>query len=291
MASSASSVISPASISSSLLYSDSNGKPCSFCSRGCSPSVVSFGNGNAKLRVAYLSSSRDFSNFLTYNFGGRNLGSGKLKPLHSLGFSEKRTSLRWSVVSAVSADTAQTSEAEASEESASQLVDKLLSLVKDSDRGALLGAEEQANVADVVDQLEKIGMPEPLKSPLIFGDWNVAYSSNPTSPGGPYRTFIGRILFRTRDMVQSVISPDVVSNVVRFALFGFIGGEVNLNGKLTPLDDKMIQVDFQPPDLQIGPFKFTYGGMSSVKISIIYLDDYLRLGRGSRGTVFVFTRR
>ncbi|KAG6554847.1 hypothetical protein Mapa_003430 [Marchantia paleacea] len=63
-------------------------------------------------------------------------------------------------------------------------------------------------------------------------------------------------------MIQSVISPDVVLNVVRFALLGFIGGEVNLKGKLTPLDDKMIQVDFQPPDLQIDPFKFTYGGMS-----------------------------
>lgn len=63
-----------------------------------------------------------------------------------------------------------------------------------------------------------------------LADWDVAYSSNPSSPGGGYRSWIGRLIFKTREMVQGVNAPDVIVNAVRFSLFGVIPGEVQLRG-------------------------------------------------------------
>ncbi|KAL2641735.1 hypothetical protein R1flu_009322 [Riccia fluitans] len=268
-----------------------SGLCASSSSKWSSSSPIWFTNGEATLKIVSLHCTRvETLNSARFDRGlNKTIGGNFVFPFTQ--YLRTRRSTRLSVVHAVSTGTAESEETEAPEESTSQLVDNLLYSVKDSDRGALLGPEAHGNVANLVSRLEKMGMPEPLKSPLIFGDWNVIYSSNPTSPGGGYRTWLGRLIFRTRDMIQSIIEPDGVVNIVRFALFGFIDGQVTLKGKLKPLDSKMLQVDFQPPDLQIGPFKFSYGGTSMVKISIIYLDKDIRLGRGSRGTVFVFSRR
>ena len=63
------------------------------------------------------------------------------------------------------------------------------------------------------------------------------------------------------------------------------------SGKLEALDDKSVKIMFEPPNLKFGSFEFQYGGTSSVQIAIIYLDERIRLGRGSRGSLFVFKRR
>lgn len=62
-------------------------------------------------------------------------------------------------------------------------------------------------------------------------------------------------------------------------------------GKLTALDEKWIQVVFEPPELKVGGLEFTYGGESEVKLEITYVDEKIRLGKGSRGSLFVFQRR
>lgn len=62
-------------------------------------------------------------------------------------------------------------------------------------------------------------------------EWDVVYCSVPTSPGGNYRTAIGRLIFKTNEMVQVVEAPDIVRNQVSFSLFGFIDGQVSLKGK------------------------------------------------------------
>ena len=65
-----------------------------------------------------------------------------------------------------------------------------------------------------------------------------------------------------------------------------------LTGTLKALDDKWIEVVFEPPELKIGPIlEFQYGGQSEVKLQITYIDDKIRLGKGSRGSLFVFQRR
>ncbi|KAH7432931.1 hypothetical protein KP509_07G046500 [Ceratopteris richardii] len=133
-----------------------------------------------------------------------------------------------------------------------------------------------------------------LLSYLLFAfsvEWDVVYSSNPTSTGGYYRSALGRALLNTKQMMQIVKEPDSVSNKVSFAALGIFDGEVSLQGKLEVLDKNWIKIKFESPELKIGSFDFQYGGQSSVKIAIIYLDERVRLGRGSRGSLFVFRRR
>ena len=56
------------------------------------------------------------------------------------------------------------------------------------------------------------------------------------------------------------------------------------------LDTEWVQVIFEPPELKVGPFDFRYGGESEVKLQITYVDESIRLGKGSRGSLFVFRR-
>lgn len=62
-------------------------------------------------------------------------------------------------------------------------------------------------------------------------------------------------------------------------------------GKLKVLDSKNIQVVFEAPELKVGLFEFRYGGQSEVVLATTYVDEYIRLGKGSRGSLFVFQRR
>lgn len=63
------------------------------------------------------------------------------------------------------------------------------------------------------------------------------------------------------------------------------------SGKLNVLDSKWIQVIFEPPELKVGSLGFQYGGESEVKLEITYVDEKIRLGKGSRGSLFVFLRQ
>ncbi|GLU01134.1 hypothetical protein SLE2022_184590 [Rubroshorea leprosula] len=127
----------------------------------------------------------------------------------------------------------------------------------------------------------KYCVDEPVKNPLIFGEWHVVYCSRPTSPGGGYRSALGRLVFRTKEMVQVVESPDIVRNEVSFSALGFLDGEVSLKGKLKVLDDKWIQVMFRAPELKVGSLELRCGGASEVKLQITYIDEKIRLGKGS----------
>ncbi|PKA50836.1 putative plastid-lipid-associated protein 8, chloroplastic [Apostasia shenzhenica] len=122
-------------------------------------------------------------------------------------------------------------------------------------------------------------------------EWDVLYCSVPTSPGGGYRSSLGRVFLNTKEMVQVVEAPDIVKNKVSFSILGLLDGEVSLKGKLRVMDEKWIQVIFEPPELKIGSLGFQYGGESEVKLEISYIDEKIRLGKGSRGSLFVFSRR
>lgn len=62
-------------------------------------------------------------------------------------------------------------------------------------------------------------------------------------------------------------------------------------GAFKPLDDKWVEVTFESPQLALGPLSFTYGGESKVRLATTYLDERIRLGRGSQGSLFVFVRK
>ena len=59
------------------------------------------------------------------------------------------------------------------------------------------------------------------------------------------------------------------------------------------VDDGMtIRAFFDPPRITLGGLpSFSVGPKSSVVLSTTYVDDAIRLGKGSRGSLFVFTRK
>ena len=64
----------------------------------------------------------------------------------------------------------------------------------------------------------------------VFSEWDVVYCSIPTSPGGGYRSALGRLFFKTKEMIQAIEAPDTVLNKVSIRAFGFLDGEVSLKG-------------------------------------------------------------
>lgn len=148
--------------------------------------------------------------------------------------------------------------------------------------------------------------------------------------GGRFRGGLGAALFRTQGLEQNLYEPNVVVNRVAFLVLGLIPGEVVLNGTFVPLtadlvdanavvvdeetknrragdasrvtanelsgkgvDDGMtVRAFFDPPEITLGGLPtFRVGPKSSVVLSTTYLDDRVRLGKGSRGSLFVFTRK
>eukprot|EP00267_Zea_mays_P047905 XP_020400413.1 probable plastid-lipid-associated protein 8, chloroplastic [Zea mays] len=146
-------------------------------------------------------------------------------------------------------------------------------LVKGIDREVLLPKDGHQEVAEVALQLGKYCIDDPVKSPpggrrmvirtakrmggcVLLGA-NLAGRALPDA--------LGRLVFKTDEMVQAVEAPDVVRNKVSFSVFG-LEGAVSLKGKLNVLDSKWIQVVFEAPELKVGSLGFQYGGESEVKL-------------------------
>lgn len=197
---------------------------------------------------------------------------------------------------------------------AAELVDSLLDLVGTSADGSAdtsLSESEKDRVQHILEELEKIGQgTRPLEDERIFGNYNVSYVSMGKRQygqpaGGRFRTGLGRFLFRTTGLFQSVLKPNVVVNKVALKIFGFIPCSVGLRGTLVSVpelkegeqDEKTedladtAKVFFNPPMLGL-PFGIhtSIGPSSSVVLKTTYVDERVRIGKGSRGSLFVFTR-
>ncbi|MEW5311480.1 MAG: hypothetical protein WDW38_003191 [Sanguina aurantia] len=103
------------------------------------------------------------------------------------------------------------------------------------------------------------------------------------------------MLFRSTGIFQSVLAPDIATNKIEFKLLGCISGAVGLRGKVVPVtggnsNADTVKVLFEKPVLSFGDLHLKIGPPSSVELQTQYLDERVRLGKGSRGSLFVFTR-
>ncbi|GBG69094.1 hypothetical protein CBR_g3792 [Chara braunii] len=173
------------------------------------------------------------------------------------------------------------------------IIDDILALVEGTDRGANLSEDRKKEVEMLTQQLENLGGCEkPLENPLIFGNWRIAYASVATSTGGRFRgTKLRRSLFATSDLQQSITPPNILRNKFAFKILGLIDGDISLRGVLSPVEDsRTVRVDFDRPNWRIGPLRLTIGGESFVVLSTTFVDERVRVGRGKRGTLIIFTR-
>ncbi|GFR46858.1 hypothetical protein Agub_g8498, partial [Astrephomene gubernaculifera] len=192
--------------------------------------------------------------------------------------------------------------AKVSPDEARALVDQVLAAIKDTDSGQSLTAAQRDHVDTLLERLEAVGQqqqPRPLENPLLWGHYNVDYTSPGRAPergepaGGRFRSRLGRFLFRTAGLFQSVIQPDIATNKVEFKLFGLLPGYVGLRGRVVPQGEggDTVAVLFERPVLSLANcLHLRIGRVSSVGLVTTYLDERVRLGRGTRGSLFVFTR-
>jgi hypothetical protein len=186
-------------------------------------------------------------------------------------------------------------------------VSALLNLVKDTDGGASVKPEKREEIHSLIQGL--INSPESqqadwLNDERVFDNYVVSYASsgedrpkNSGSPaGGRFRGGLGRLLFRTTGLYQHIVKPNnEVINMVKFRLFSFLSGCVTLSGTFQPApgpngEKNFVKAVFRRPRIIFGPIVFEVGPESSVMLSVGYMDDKVRLGRGGQGSLFVFAR-
>lgn len=138
--------------------------------------------------------------------------------------------------------------------------------------------------------------------------WHGACRHMPHACTHDHRLATGRLLLSVGPSVFAAHNhktPKITNtHTVAFKLFGLFGGAVGLRGKVVPIaagephgqgrtagDQDTVRVLFEPPVLSLGnALHFRIGPPSSVQLQTTYLDERVRLGLGSRGSVFVFVR-
>eukprot|EP01025_Chloroclados_australasicus_P040043 TRINITY_DN41664_c0_g2_i1.p2 TRINITY_DN41664_c0_g2~~TRINITY_DN41664_c0_g2_i1.p2 ORF type:complete len:344 (-),score=18.64 TRINITY_DN41664_c0_g2_i1:468-1370(-) len=184
-----------------------------------------------------------------------------------------------------------------------QLLNEIMQSIQNTDRGMNMDDSSRQEVDSKINQLAEIGKHAeipPLQNKLVYGNYTVAYTSSGTNygpqnapAGGRFRAGIGRVVFDTRKVCQSILKPNIVINKVEFALFSIIPGWVGLRGTFEAVGDTndTVKVVFEPPVLcLLNIFCFVIGRKSRVQLKTTYLDEQFRLGKGSRGSLFVFQR-
>ena len=64
-------------------------------------------------------------------------------------------------------------------------------------------------------QLAPFTTKAPLRSPLLWGEWDVAYCSQPSAVGGPLKKGAGPVLFPGQNAKQRLVEPNQLINEVR----------------------------------------------------------------------------
>ena len=160
----------------------------------------------------------------------------------------------------------------------------------------------------------------------LYGYYDVSFvgtgnnqTGNPA--GGEYRSKLGQLIYQNEGLYQHVLRTSdkgmgreiSVINVVKGRLLHWFVLYVILDGYAKPLlsEEKLrlsnkfgnklsegtIKAFFLPPLLGLGLYHnnnkyltFRVGPKSDVVLDTIYLDETFRLGRGSRGSTFIFKR-
>ncbi|CAM9731826.1 unnamed protein product [Scytosiphon promiscuus] len=185
--------------------------------------------------------------------------------------------------------------------SCAELVTDLLGKIEGTNRGVDCTLDQRTEIDAIIEQLNVSGEgKEWLKDSRVFGNYNVAYVSSGSSErgnpaGGRWRGRVGRSLFRTEEMFQHLVEPATAVNMIVFRALGLLRLCVTLRGDFEAIPDRpnFVKASFGAPLVTFfGKRGLTIqsGPKSSVQLAATYVDERIRLGKGGRGSLFVFTR-
>eukprot|EP00670_Eutreptiella_braarudii_P001868 CAMPEP_0174300200 /NCGR_PEP_ID=MMETSP0809-20121228/58328_1 /TAXON_ID=73025 ORGANISM="Eutreptiella gymnastica-like, Strain CCMP1594" /NCGR_SAMPLE_ID=MMETSP0809 /ASSEMBLY_ACC=CAM_ASM_000658 /LENGTH=1067 /DNA_ID=CAMNT_0015405747 /DNA_START=33 /DNA_END=3236 /DNA_ORIENTATION=+ len=164
--------------------------------------------------------------------------------------------------------------------------DALLSAVADTDRGADVTEAQAMEIGAAIETLEGLNpTPAPLASPLISGKWELLYTTSesilgkdkpePLRPKGPIYQYIDTAALRANNE-QTVMPIDDAP---------FLKWKTTVSANLELESDSVVAVQFEK--FGIGPIKVDAPASANAKLETTYLDETLRISRGSKGNVFV----
>ena len=173
---------------------------------------------------------------------------------------------------------------------AQKLVDRLLELSEKTNGGVRTTPAVVGEIEQIVGDLEKYCPKSPLRSDLIFGEWELLFTTKPQATGGPLRSPAGQVFCPGQKATQTIAPPNVCINKVSFKTLGFIPGAVQQQGELEPVDDRTYQLL-----ISNRPSKDSKDTGRRV-VETLYLDDRLRIAQSvpnvgnQEGALFVFRK-
>ncbi|MEW5307257.1 MAG: hypothetical protein WDW36_009665 [Sanguina aurantia] len=158
-----------------------------------------------------------------------------------------------------------------------EIVEELIELTK---KGSKQTAERDEEVEELVQQLSRYCMKNPLKSPLLWGEYEVLYCSKPAAVGGPLTKGVGPAVFQGQSARQILTAPDQLLNLVQFKTLGFLPGTSRQYGEIQPVSGDTFVLNITRGEISTGfggPIVKEFDIQRQIKIE--YLDERLRIAR------------
>ena len=199
-------------------------------------------------------------------------------------------------------------------------ISDIINILKDTDYGSNCLNTTTIKVNDFINNLSSVeNEVAPIDDDLLFGNYKVSYSNTLYSKdqrgeaaGGGFRNmkFIYKVDGLYQHVLRSSNSAQVI-NYVRGTLFHWFVLSVVLRGQIEKLSEERknvilsnygnkmttsaVRADFDPPRLALSYgenvlLSFSIGPKSSVELDTTYVDDKIRVGKGARGSYFIFER-
>eukprot|EP00882_Tetradesmus_deserticola_P002301 GHRQ01002456.1.p1 GENE.GHRQ01002456.1~~GHRQ01002456.1.p1 ORF type:complete len:218 (+),score=89.25 GHRQ01002456.1:303-956(+) len=159
-----------------------------------------------------------------------------------------------------------------------QKKEELLELIEPLKRGLAATIEDQEEVEQVVQQLERLNpTPRPLESPYLNGQWRLVYTTSDSILGRKKLPF----LRPSGPIYQLLDGPNLkAANKETAPLYNQVYAE------LSPMSVNQVAVQFKTFKI-FGLIPVTAPPSARGELAMTYLDDEMRISRGDKGNLFV----
>lgn len=162
---------------------------------------------------------------------------------------------------------------------AQELSEALIDICSSTAAGSKASSTTKQEIEELVAELAQYSLKNPVKSPLLWGTYDVLYCSKPTAVGGPLKAGAGPVVAPGQVARQILEAPDSLVNEVTFKALGFLPGYSRQFGTITPLSGDTFQLSITEGELNFGVTKQAKTFNINRKIQIVYLDETLRIAR------------
>lgn len=162
---------------------------------------------------------------------------------------------------------------------AEEISEELIDICSRTAVGSKATPAIKEQIEELVSELAQYSAKNPLRSPQLWGTWEVLYCSKPTAVGGPLKKGAGPVVAAGQVARQILEEPDTLINEVTFKTFGFIPGVSKQYGQIRPVSGDTFVLTIREGELNAGIVNQQKEFDITRKIQILYLDDTLRVAR------------